>query len=390
MLGKGTKRALIVDDSRSARAFLSRILEMYQIEVDTADSAEHAIEYLGGKRPDVIFMDHLMPGMDGFQAVQAIKNNPRTATIPIMMYTAEEGELYVGQARALGAAGVLQKQIKPADVSKLLYELHLVPERRSPEPSAFKPVVVDGATPMAGPAPRVLTDTALREQFAELRRTLVASLDTQSERFAAELRTALRETTRPPAPAYVPAPRKPWEWMLASLVLAGALAGSVFWMNARITELERALVAASTAPALEPAPVAAADLSPLVLRAPYGEEPFGGDRSERVRARLDELAAAGHRGPIEATTFAGRFCLVGTSGGLAIAPDDMLFAQCDVVGNPFDDSTSASQHVPPDLNVTRGDPASVVQPYPAETASLTAGEWNRAAAANNRIEIRAR
>ena len=71
-------------------------------------------------------MDHLMPGMDGFQAVQAIKNNPRTATIPIMMYTSQEGELYLGQARALGAVGVLPKQIKHADVSKVLYQLHLV------------------------------------------------------------------------------------------------------------------------------------------------------------------------------------------------------------------------------------------------------------------------
>ena len=71
-------------------------------------------------------MDHLMPGMDGFQALQAIKNNPRTATIPIMMYTSQEGELYLGQARALGAVGVLPKQIKHADVSKVLYQLHLV------------------------------------------------------------------------------------------------------------------------------------------------------------------------------------------------------------------------------------------------------------------------
>ena len=71
-------------------------------------------------------MDHLMPGMDGLQAVQAIKNDPRTATIPIMMYTSQEGELYLGQARALGAVGVLPKQIKPTDVSKVLYQLHLI------------------------------------------------------------------------------------------------------------------------------------------------------------------------------------------------------------------------------------------------------------------------
>src|SRR5262249_54670594 len=87
----GVKRALVVDDSKSARTFLSRILEKYDIDVDSAESAEQAIEYLGTHRPDVIFMDHLMPGMDGFQAVQAIKNNPRTAMIPIMMYTSQEG-----------------------------------------------------------------------------------------------------------------------------------------------------------------------------------------------------------------------------------------------------------------------------------------------------------
>jgi len=99
------KSALVVDDSKSARVILSRMLEKYDIEVDTAESAEQAIEYLNNHRPDAIFMDHLMPGMDGLQAVQAIKGNPETATIPIMMYTSQEGELYVGQARALGAMG---------------------------------------------------------------------------------------------------------------------------------------------------------------------------------------------------------------------------------------------------------------------------------------------
>ncbi len=73
-----------------------------------------------------------------FQAVQAIKNNPLTATIPIMMYTSQEGELYLGQARALGAVGVLPKQIKPTDVSKVLYQLHLLADRRSEFQGSFR------------------------------------------------------------------------------------------------------------------------------------------------------------------------------------------------------------------------------------------------------------
>ena len=86
-----------------------------------------ALDYLKHQRPDVIFMDHNMPGIDGFQALEAIKANPATATIPVMMYTSEEGELYVGQARALGAFGVLPKGLKPIELKQVLKALHLIP-----------------------------------------------------------------------------------------------------------------------------------------------------------------------------------------------------------------------------------------------------------------------
>src|SRR5512134_1999530 len=131
------KRALIVDDSCSARVILSRMLEQHGMTVDTAESAEQALEYLHQQRPDVIFMDHLMPGMDGFQAVQAIKADPQTATIPLMMYTSQEGELYVSQARALGAVGVLPKTVRPVDVSRVLYQLHLLADRRQHRSALF-------------------------------------------------------------------------------------------------------------------------------------------------------------------------------------------------------------------------------------------------------------
>ena len=73
-------------------------------------------------------MDHEMPGMDGLEAVSTIKENPATATIPIMMYTAQQGELYVGQARALGALGVLPKQLEPVEVSKVRQSLRIIGE----------------------------------------------------------------------------------------------------------------------------------------------------------------------------------------------------------------------------------------------------------------------
>src|SRR5712691_2654256 len=171
------KRALVVDDSKSARVILSRMLEKYDIEVDMAESAEQAIEYLNSNRPDAIFMDHLMPGMDGLQAVKAIKSNALTATIPIMMYTSQEGELYVGQARALGAMGVLPKQVRPVDVSKVLYELHLLPDRRDMAEPAFLPVelgsagIVESKSSTPDWARRV--EAAVKEQGLDIRRYMV-------------------------------------------------------------------------------------------------------------------------------------------------------------------------------------------------------------------------
>ncbi|MCU7905592.1 MAG: response regulator [Candidatus Thiodiazotropha sp. (ex Epidulcina cf. delphinae)] len=125
------KRALIVDDSNTARQMLSGKLSKYGIAVDTRESAVAAIDYLYENAPDAIFMDYEMPGMDGFQALKVIKSNPNTAVIPVMMYTSKAGGLELSQARALGAVGILPKQLEPQDLEGVLQSLHLMPEQES-------------------------------------------------------------------------------------------------------------------------------------------------------------------------------------------------------------------------------------------------------------------
>ena len=71
-----TKKALIVDDSKLAQFVLKNMLIQHKIEVDMTESAEEALGYLSRRKPDVIFMDHTMPGMDGLQALKAIKDDP--------------------------------------------------------------------------------------------------------------------------------------------------------------------------------------------------------------------------------------------------------------------------------------------------------------------------
>ena len=123
--------ALVVDDSRMARYVLSKMLKEQGINVDTVESAEEALGYLCNNIPDMVFMDHTMPGMDGFQAIRAIKNDPKTASIPIMMYTSKEGDVYMNQARALGAVDVLPKQLKPIQLIQVLERQQLLPRQIS-------------------------------------------------------------------------------------------------------------------------------------------------------------------------------------------------------------------------------------------------------------------
>jgi CheY-like chemotaxis protein len=303
------KRALIVDDSRSARVILSRMLEQHGLTVDTAESAEQALEYLQRNRPDVIFMDHLMPGMDGFQAVQAIKSDPLTATIPLMMYTSQEGELYVSQARALGAVGVLPKTVRPVDVSRVLYQLHLLPDRRTqrvalfPGPAAaaaaaaehgngaeapiaaalaassgegadadmtstrpaMAPLGLPTATEMVGlpftPAIANELQASLRQsvqqlvkdQLAEQRRFMLATFEAFARRLTGEVREGIAKIPAPPSPEMLvpPEPRRQWWPVLMTALMAAVPTLVLAWMMWQTSlaneRLARQLVEASAA-----------------------------------------------------------------------------------------------------------------------------------------------
>lgn len=121
-----TKVALIVDDSKTAQIRLRRILEKYDTSIEVAFSAEQALTMLPELCPDIIFLDHSMDGMDGLEALKIIKGNPETATTPVIMYTAQSDDLYISQARALGALDTLSKDIfKPSNIDALMVRLHI-------------------------------------------------------------------------------------------------------------------------------------------------------------------------------------------------------------------------------------------------------------------------
>jgi CheY-like chemotaxis protein len=451
------RRALVVDDSRSARAFLSRVLERYEIAVDGVESAEQALEYLAHQRPDVIFMDHLMPGMDGFQAVQAIKNNPQTATIPIMMYTSQEGELYLSQARALGAIGVLPKQIRHIDVSRALEQLHLINTLR-PEAdldhSAGDALPTDSTPPpdltlnerrspqrprlpALPPELRAIIEGMFSHQVLELRRLVIDSLEGHADRIVGDMRLIVQEhvTAEPPA---LPAPAERSALHLglwvgaAGLVLALALGlqwrseradaqllrSQLAQLQLRLADTQQTLqslqaadaaAAASAAmPLTDPDSRTGADgrSSPMIEAVPFGETPLSGSRLERIQALLSRLSAQGFRGVVQIRSVPGRFCLSANAAGQpAPAGDAIAYSKCDQVGTSREDNGSPSQRQSVafanmiatarassagklDIQINAGSPDEVITPYPPVSDSLTAGEWNRVAAANNRVEVR--
>lgn len=148
--------------------------------------------------------------------------------------------------------------------------------------------------------------------------------------------------------------------------------------------------------------------SQILQLVPYGEVPLSGERLESLRALLNSLLAQNFRGTVTVTSVPGRFCLSGSSSdGYAPAADATPVAGCELVGNPFDEALTMSQREPLaianligairrqsegrfEVRLVTGTESTRAAAYPAVTASATAGDWNRAALGNNRIEVRVR
>ena len=149
-----SKTALVVDDSKSARFALRKFLEGFNYKVEVAEDAHEACRKLVDLRPDVIFMDHIMPGIDGFGALRMLKADPHTSAIPVLLCSSNEGEDFCAQAKACGAIGVLQKPPSPQQLAQALASLA---NANGVMPSASEggssPAVATAATATREPSP---------------------------------------------------------------------------------------------------------------------------------------------------------------------------------------------------------------------------------------------
>ena len=103
---------LIVDDNASARETLVAMLENRQYRIELAEDGFHALQILHQLQPDLILLDVMMPGMDGFEVCRRIREAPQLAEVPIIMLTALDDRASLLQGIEAGADDFL---IKPVD-----------------------------------------------------------------------------------------------------------------------------------------------------------------------------------------------------------------------------------------------------------------------------------
>jgi response regulator RpfG family c-di-GMP phosphodiesterase len=119
-------RILVVDDDPNLRALLRTSFEFADIEVAEADGAKSASAEIASRHPDVIMLDVAMPGMDGITFCRALKGDPFTATIPVVLLTGDATT--ESEGRGAGADAFLRKPFSPLELLTLAERLAAEPD----------------------------------------------------------------------------------------------------------------------------------------------------------------------------------------------------------------------------------------------------------------------
>ena len=116
---------LIIDDSPTEVHVFKSILEKHSIQVSVATNGEEGIEKAIQVKPDLILMDVVMPGKNGFQATRDLSRNPETSDIPVIIITTKDQETDKIWGMRQGAKDYI---VKPAGETDLIDRIHQVLE----------------------------------------------------------------------------------------------------------------------------------------------------------------------------------------------------------------------------------------------------------------------
>jgi len=109
-------KVLVVDDSKTELVFLTDLLQKNGFAVKTAENADDAMRRLEEEQPDLILMDVVMPGQNGFQLTRAIARNPQYANVPIILCTSKNQETDRVWGMRQGARDYIVKPVNAAEL----------------------------------------------------------------------------------------------------------------------------------------------------------------------------------------------------------------------------------------------------------------------------------
>ena len=110
------QKVLVVDDSKTELMYLTDLLQKNGMSVRTAENAEDALKRLAEDKPDLILMDVVMPGQNGFQLTRAISRDPRFTDVPIIMCTSKNQETDRVWGMRQGARDYITKPVDHAEL----------------------------------------------------------------------------------------------------------------------------------------------------------------------------------------------------------------------------------------------------------------------------------
>jgi len=114
------QKILLVDDSKTELHYMSELLGKSGFSVRTAENGEEAMKRLGEDKPDLILMDVVMPGQNGFQLTRAITRDPRFVNVPVIMCTSKNQETDKVWGMRQGAKDYI---VKPVGATELMAKI---------------------------------------------------------------------------------------------------------------------------------------------------------------------------------------------------------------------------------------------------------------------------
>jgi DNA-binding response OmpR family regulator len=117
------KRIIVVDDDKEIREIVTFVLKRHGFEVETASNGQQLQHLLASQLPDLIILDVMIPGEDGYRICSGLHSSPQTQNIPVMIITAHAEDIYERISVDLGAAQHMTKPFHPLELAEKVLAL---------------------------------------------------------------------------------------------------------------------------------------------------------------------------------------------------------------------------------------------------------------------------